>query len=148
MIDRNGVICFIHSGALTNLDSLNTILAHYTAEDYQTTVVSSIDQLLQENEGHGTQENPYVVAQGTTELTITLGAGRVAYIACEEVMPMSVETFGADVYVIMDGNIYVPQDDRVMVIVNLGGAHPVLVIGNSGLEATEVKIVLTILAAG
>lgn len=150
MIDRDGTICFIHSGAVTDVDNLNRIFTRYTADDYSTTVVESIDLLLQENEGHGTQDKPYLVSQGTTELTITLGGGRVAYLIFEEQMPLSVAANGENVYMILGGEIYAPVDGSVMVILNVDGSQgqPVLVVGNSGDEAMEITITLTILAAG
>ena len=61
---------------------------------------------------------------------------------------MSVEAFGVDLYMILGEDICVAVDGSVTAIVNLDSENKVLVIGNSGAEAVEVKIVLTVLVAG
>ncbi len=44
-IDRNGTICLIHSGAITDTAVFNKLFDHFTAEDYETTILDSLSQL-------------------------------------------------------------------------------------------------------
>lgn len=150
MIDRDGTVCLIHSGNLTDETVLTQVAEHYIAADYVTTVVSSIDQLLPQNAQNGTEENPYVVAKGTTTLSVTLGAGEVAYFTFEEVEPLSILAEGDLVYMILDGQIYGGDGGPVQIIINVDGTQQqkTVVIGNASQETAQIQITLTVLAAG
>ncbi len=45
-IDREGKICLIHSGAITDVAVFNQLFETFTAEDYTSKVYNSIDELL------------------------------------------------------------------------------------------------------
>lgn len=45
-IDREGKICLIHSGAITDVAVFNKLFETFTAEDYTSKVYHSIDELL------------------------------------------------------------------------------------------------------
>lgn len=150
VIDRNGTICLIHSGAVTDANALDAVMTHYTAEDYQTTVVDNIQQLLPQTGPDGSQENPYIVPRGTTRLTVKLNAGQSACYIIQEQEPMSIRIESADAYIIYQGQTYTAVDGVVQVDINIGeAAEPeVLIIGNAGDAQVIWEAVLTVLAAG
>lgn len=45
-IDRDGVVCLIHAGAITNSDTFYDIFETFTADDYQRKIYFSIDELV------------------------------------------------------------------------------------------------------
>jgi thiol-disulfide isomerase/thioredoxin len=45
-IDRDGVVCLIHAGAITNSDDFYKIFETFTADDYQRKIYRSIDELV------------------------------------------------------------------------------------------------------
>lgn len=45
-IDREGVVCLIHSGAITDAETFDTLFEKFTADDYERTVYGSIAQAL------------------------------------------------------------------------------------------------------
>lgn len=151
VIDRDGTICLIHSGSLTDAQALDTVLAHYTAEEYETTVVSSIDQLLpQTGKPNGSLEAPYVVEQGTTQVTVELQAQRSAFYTIQEQEPMQIRVEGADAYIVYNGKTYNAVDGVVEIVVNVEGEEAPLTIevGNAGTENVTWQMTMTVLAAG
>lgn len=45
-IDRDGVVCLIHTGAITDADVFYDVFETFTADDYQRQIYRSIDELL------------------------------------------------------------------------------------------------------
>lgn len=45
-IDRDGVVCLIHSGAITDAETFYKVFEHFTADDYQRKIYRSIDELV------------------------------------------------------------------------------------------------------
>lgn len=45
-IDRDGVVCLIHTGAITNSDAFYEVFETFTADDYQRKIYSSISELV------------------------------------------------------------------------------------------------------
>ena len=46
VIDRDGRICLIHTGAITETQVFNKLFETFTADDYTPKVYNSIDELL------------------------------------------------------------------------------------------------------
>lgn len=46
-IDRNGVVCLIHVGAITTAEAWYQVFAAFTGDDYRQKIYGSIDELLQ-----------------------------------------------------------------------------------------------------
>ena len=151
IIDRDGTICLIHSGAVNDAAVMDAVLAHYTAENYETTVVSNIEQLLpQQGQPDGTLEDPFVVEQGTTELTVQLEAGESAYYTFWELEPLQIRIEGENAYVIYNGETIATVDGVLELVINTTDSQEqqTLQIGNAGVEAVTLQITLTVLAAG
>ena len=152
IIDREGTVCLVHAGAITDADTLDAVLSHYVAADYTKTVVESIEQLVpQVGQPNGSQETPYIIPQGTTELTTTLKAGTQAYYVVEQQETLLLRVEGSDAYVIYNGQTYNAVDGAVEVVIVLGeeGAAPAtVIIGNGGEVDAQFAVSLTVLSAG
>ena len=48
-IDRDGVVCLIHRGAITTTDTFDALFETFTAEDYERKIYSSISELVSNN---------------------------------------------------------------------------------------------------
>lgn len=44
-IDRDGVVCLIHAGAITNVETFYTLFETFTADDYERKIYGSISEL-------------------------------------------------------------------------------------------------------
>lgn len=75
VIDRNGVISFIHSGYIDNAQDFRKIFDFFTQEEYEPTLVESLADLPEvKEEEKGTEENPFEIG-GVTSFEITVKAG-------------------------------------------------------------------------
>lgn len=152
IIDRNGTVCLVHSGAITDAETLDALLAHYIADDYTKTVAERIDQIVpQAGQPNGSQENPYIISQTTTALTATLKAGTQAYYTLQQQETVLLRVEGSDAYVIYNGNTYYAADGAVEVIIVLGeedAAPATVIIGNGGQADAQYAVTLTVLSAG
>ena len=151
IIDRNGTICLIHAGALTDAQALDTALAYYTADTYETTVVESIYDLVQQpGEPDGTQEYPYIVESNQTQVTVHLSAQGSAYYTIQETEPIQIRLEGEQAYIVYNGQTYTAQDGVVELLLNVDGetAPATIQIGNTGEETVTWTMTITVLAAG
>lgn len=151
VIDRDGTICLIQPGAVTDAQLLELMFQRYIAEDYETTLLSNLGQLRpQENEPDGSREHPYVVTAETTELTVTLEAGESAWFTFEYLEPLILQISGNDAYAVHGDKTYTSIEGLVMLAINLEATEQqeMVQIGNSGTEAITLVITLTPAAAG
>lgn len=63
VIDRYGVICLIEVGALTSLRPFTAIFEHFTAEDYEQKLFSSLSELTVSPKPHYTMDSSEAVSQ-------------------------------------------------------------------------------------
>ena len=151
VIDRDGTICLIHSGALTDMDTIRGIYSYYTSVDYETTVVSSIEELLAPKEYLGTYDNPYVIPKGTTTFTVPMRTGEMAYLTFEEEGPLMIRVEGPTFWIfgVMDYPMEISTGYWEDVVNIFDGAEPfVLQFGNASNTRGEYVITITPLSAG
>lgn len=80
VIDRNGVISFIHSGYIDNVEDFKKIFDFFTQEEYEPTLVESLADLPEvKEEEKGTKENPFEIG-GVTSFEITVKPGADFYV--------------------------------------------------------------------
>ncbi len=72
VIDRYGVISFIHTGALPSEAAIKTIFNHFTAESYEQKLVTNIEELVQ-------KEKPNVPMPSSEEMGAALGLTNATY---------------------------------------------------------------------
>lgn len=152
MIDRDGTICLIQSGVVTDGELLELLFQRYTAEDYETTLLTDLQQLhAQENQPDGSLEKPYVVAADVTELTVTLEAGETAWFTFETLEPVIIVISGSEnAYAVHGEETYTAIEGLVMLAINLEASEQqeMVQIGNSGAESITLVITLAPAAAG
>ena len=109
-----------------------------------------MQQLTQGAQPNGTQESPFVVAQGITELTVTLEAGQSVWYTFEELELLGISLMGENIYAVYAGTTYEPVQGMLEVVINLEatGQQETVQIGNSGNETITLVIMLSMLSAG
>lgn len=148
IIDRDGTVCLIHSGSITNVDTLKTVFQYYTAEDYKTTVTESIDALIaQINAPKGTENDPIPVAPGTEQVEATLAAGQSLYYLLEETQPVAIRVEGG-ANLIYNGVTYESVDGVVELEIPEPDGLAKIAIGNAGEGELNVKFTITVLTVG
>lgn len=150
VIDRDGTICLIQSGVVSDSELMHLLCQRFVAEDYTTTLLENLQQLVQGPQPDGTQENPYLVAKGTTELTITLEAGQSVWYTFEELELLGISMMGENVYAVYAGTTYEPVQGVVEVVINIEATQQqeTVQIGNSGTETITLVITLFEVSAG
>lgn len=150
VIDRDGTICLIQSGVVSDNELMQLLCQRFVAEDYTTTLLANLQQLAQGAQPNGTQENPFVVSQGTTELTVTLEAGQSVWYTFEELELLGISLMGENIYAVYAGTTYEPVQGVLEVVINLEATQQQenVQIGNSGNETITLVIVLSVLSAG
>lgn len=150
VIDRDGTVCLIQSGVVSDSELMHLLCQRFVAEDYTTTLLTDMQQLTQGAQPNGTQESPFVVAQGITELTVTLEAGQSVWYTFEELELMGISLMGQNVYIVYAGQTYEPVQGVVEVVINLDATQQqeTVQIGNSGTETITLVISLFLVSAG
>jgi len=150
IVDRNGTVCLVQGGTISDETLLQKVLELYTAEDYQTTIANSMQELFPSGPQQGTVENPIVVEAGTFELTLQLDAGEAAYFTVQDLAPLGIRAECDGLYIIYHGEHYDSVDGVLQLEINIAGEQEpaTLVIGNAGTESVTITIVFTPLSAG
>lgn len=133
VIDRTGMIAFMHSGTIPDAATFETIFAYYTADDYVQKTATSADELAEDVEPNGTKDHPYEIG-GTLQFDAAVMAGSEVYYNVYKVGGTTLKIHNAHAYVIYNGKTYRAEGGIVSVPVETEDVTiPVsLVIGNSG----------------
>lgn len=112
IIDRFGNICLIHEGSIDSAKIFTDVFAHFTAEDYQQTLVEDIMDLHTEEE-KGSAENPNEVG-GQAAFEITVEPGQEVYTDLYKAKGMYLSIYSEDgsYYVLYNGKKYTPESDN------------------------------------
>lgn len=143
IIDRNGVICLIETGAVSEEGVFEGAFAHFTAEDYQRKLVKSMHQLGVQEYPLGHAQNPYQTNADADTFSVTVESGHevhaVVYGATDGV---EVRIEDPNAYIIYNGVRYDPNQDGVLTV-NVVAADPRaganIVIGNEGVTAATMQ---------
>lgn len=133
VIDRTGMIAFMHCGTIPDAATFETIFAYYTADDYVQKTATSADELAEDIEPNGTKDHPYEIG-GTLEFDAAVMAGSEVYYNVYKVGGTTLKIQNAHAYVIYNGKTYKAEDGVVSVPVETEDVTiPVqLIIGNGG----------------
>lgn len=133
VIDRTGMIAFMHSGTIPDAATFETIFAYYTADDYVQKTATSADELAEDIEPNGTKDHPYEIG-GTLQFDAAVMAGSEVYYNVYKVGGTTLKIHNAHAYVIYNGKTYRAEGGIVSVPVETEDVTiPVnLVIGNGG----------------
>ena len=134
VIDREGKISMIHKGMATETQTFLNMFGYYTAENYTSKVVNSVEE-LPVYEIQNSAENPLEIS-GVTSFNITVKPGEKMYVNVYNVADMLMEIASSNVYVEYNGQTYNSENGAVSLMVDAPNPFtPVaLVIGNNGAE--------------
>lgn len=144
VIDREGTICLIHTGAVTDAETFERIFAAYSAQEYTQLIASSVEELpeledlVQEDEGDDITNfaNPTEIG-GVNQFQVMVKPGEEVFVDVYKVSGMYMQVSDPDVYVVYKNQNYSPTNGAVgMVVTSADIYSPVkLGFGNAGSEA-------------
>lgn len=138
VIDRYGMISFMHMGSVTDTDYFEDLFAFFSAEDYEHTVVESFEQIESEKED-GEFENPTEIG-GVTSFQVQVEPGKVVYVDVYKIVGTRYLTIrDADAYVIYNNKTYTSTNGTVSVAVTSADPSTALKLG-FGNDGEETKI--------
>ena len=141
VIDRFGMISFMHTGSITDTETFEDMFAFFTAEDYEHTVVEDLEDLMSEKDEDEFQ-NPTDVG-GVTSFEVQVEPGKVVYVNIYKITGVRYVTVkDPDAYVIYNNKTYTPSNGTVSLSItadDVSTAVP-LGFGNSGEETKIFKV--------
>lgn len=148
VIDRYGMISFMHTGSITDTDAFADMFAYFTAEDYEHTVVENLEDLLSEKDEDEFQ-NPTDVG-GVTSFDVQVEPGKVVYVNVYKLIGIRYVTIkDPDAYVIYNNKTYSPTNGTVSLSITSPDVTTAAVLGfgNSG-DETKIFTVNFAMPAG
>ena len=114
IVDRNGVICLIEKGTITESGIFEAAFNFFTADDYTQTLVEDINTLVPEEDDtpDGSAEKPYVVG-GVLEFDAEVEAGKSVFYNVFNVSGMIMTVNDANVSIKYDGKTYTPENGKI-----------------------------------
>lgn len=145
VIDRYGMISFIHTGSITTEGVFEALFDYYTAEDYTQGVVDDITEIvgdidLNAGDVQGTKDDPIIdapsVDDGGTSMSVDVAAGGVTYLEIYKISNVYATIYDEDAYFIYNGKTYEAEDGKVAVWITSDDTFSgiKLGVGNSGEE--------------
>ncbi|MBQ1210459.1 MAG: redoxin domain-containing protein [Clostridia bacterium] len=136
VIDRTGVVSFMHTGMMTDQEELETIFAYYTADNYVQKVTTNSDDLLapvEDAEPDGSAEHPFEIG-GVLEFNAEVKAGATVYYNVYRVDGTTLEIADETATVTYEGKTYKPENGVVSLPVSIEDVTlpALLAIANTG----------------
>lgn len=148
VIDRYGVISFMHMGSVTDSETFEDIFAFFTAEDYEQTVVTDLEEIKSEDDEEDF-ENPTDVG-GVTSFEVQVEPGKVVYVNVYKITGTRyVSIKDKDAYILYNNKTYSPSNGTVSLAVTSADTSTAVVLGfgNNG-EETKIFTVNLAMPAG
>lgn len=141
VIDRYGVISFMHMGSVTDSETFEDIFAFFTAEDYEQTVVKDLEEIESEDD-EDDFENPTDVG-GVTSFEVQVEPGEVVYVNVYKITGTRyVSIKDKDAYIVYNNKTYSPSNGTVSLAVTSADTSSAVVLGfgNNGEETKIFKV--------
>ena len=145
IVDRYGMISFIHTGSITTEGVFEAVFDHFTSDDYAQDVVEDITEIVGDidvNAGQteGTEDDPIQagasVEDGGTSMEVAVAANSVTYLEIYKLNNVYATIYDDDAYIIYNGKTYEASGGKVSVWLTtddtMSGIK--LGVGNSGDE--------------
>lgn len=132
VVDREGKISMIHRGMVTDTQTFLNIFGYYTAENYTSQVINSVEE-LPAYEIKNSAENPLEIS-GVTNFNVSVKAGEKMYVNVYNVADMLMEIASGNVFIEYNGQTFNADNGGISMMVDAPNPFtPVaLVIGNNG----------------
>ena len=141
VIDRFGMISFVHSGPITDTMAFADLFAFFTADDYTHTVVEELSNITIP---YGCEERPFEIS-GVEEFTATVEPGKLTYYDLYRMVDIILTIEATDAYVIYNDVTYSGVDGVIRVDLSVADMYTPakLQIGTIGSDSQELKVKLT-----
>lgn len=146
VIDRFGTITMIHKGSITEEGVFEKIFAFFGAEEYESTIVNSVEELpeVEEEDTPGTAENPIEMG-ATPSFTVTVEGGGEVHLKIYRVISYYVQIKNANAYITYNGTTYKASNGAVGLGVSAEDTSSAvyLIIGNTGEETQTFTVTMS-----
>lgn len=145
VIDKWGMISFIHEGSVTESGVFEAIFGYFTATDYKQHTVKYLEDIINAEAEEGTESNPIEILPDSTEFDAKVPAGKELYFEIPKVTNMILTIEDADAYVIYEDEKYESSDGKVSLVISAPDSYTPakFVIGNAGTSDKTFKVVLS-----
>ena len=111
VIDRTGMVTFMHTGMITDAATFETIFAYYTADDYVQKATTKVEDLQVEasDEPDGSAAAPFEVG-GVLEFDAEVKAGKSVFYHVYKVSGTDLELQSTTANLVYNGTTYQPKD--------------------------------------
>ena len=146
VIDRFGVVSFIHSGSVDNSKIFKNMFAHFTADDYVSGTIADINQFASNNNDAtlGTAENPYEY-NGKTGFSVDVEPAQTVYYSLYGVNGLNLSVDSSSLKLVCNETEYLPSDGKIAFTIRSADATiPVLMqFTNTGKDKATYKVKLS-----
>ena len=134
VIDRYGVISFMHTGSVPSTETFVGLFAYYAADDYKQILTKDIDDIVNYEASEGTADNPVGILPDAEGFEATLAAGEERYFEIPKISDLIIEINDADAYIIYEETKYEAVDGVLTVTVSAPDPYTpaVFILGNKG----------------
>ncbi len=134
VIDRYGVVSFIHSGSITASEQFKAVFEFFASEDYKQMVVKNMEEIFTYVAEEGTEQNPIKIAPDAKQVEIEVLAGDKVYCQIPNVQNKIFTFSDENVYVEYNGETYTPVDGVLTMSISAPSTYEpaIFVIGNNG----------------
>lgn len=150
VIDCFGNIAMIHKGSITEEGEFEKIFSFFSSDDYEQTIVESIEDLPEaeetddgdeEGQSGGTEDDPLVYG-GVTSFKITVKPEQLVYCQVYRVDGMYMSVNNKNAYVIYNDKTYKATYGSLGLVVNCPDMRTpcTLIFGNSGTETQTYTV--------
>ncbi len=148
VIDRWGMISFIHTGSVTESGVFESIFSYYTSSSYVQGVVKYLDDIINYEAEVGTQSNPLTILADSATTEVTVGAGKEMYCEIPKATNLIMTIKDSDIYVMYNEEKYEPVDGVITLDISAPDSYTPaqFIIGNTSSADKTVTVELNAVA--
>lgn len=141
VLDKWGMISYIHEGSVTETGIFESIFAYYTSSSYVQCINRYLDDIINAEAEEGTAGNPITILPDASEFEANVAAGKEVYFEIPKVTNMILTIKDADAYVTYNEEIYLAKDGVVSLVVSAPDSFTPaqIIIGNNGSQDKTFK---------
>lgn len=146
VVDRYGMVSFIHVGGIDNSKTFKNMFAFFTADDYRHTTVSDLSQFTNNSDEDplGSATNPYE-HNGSSSFSVELEPAQTVYYNLYKVNGLKLSVDGSALKLVCYEKEYTPSKNNISFIINSTDVtNPVpMSFTNTGSEKATYKVTFT-----
>lgn len=145
VIDKWGMISFIHEGTVTEAGVFEAVFGYFTSSDYKQHTVKYLEDIVNAEAEEGTESNPIEILPDATEFEAKVSAGKELYYEISKVSNMILTIEDSDAYVIYENEKHEAVDGKVSLIISAPDPYTPakFAIGNAGSSDKTFKVTLS-----